>query len=121
GKALRALASSVLVLGSGVDRQFDNEGCALPGGALRADRAPVFANDPVAKAQAQACTLAHRLGREKRIENLGQVLGCNPGAVISDLDLNCSTHDLRLDLNTSRRLMRLHRLSAVIQDVQDDL
>ena len=45
----------------------------------------VVADDPVADREAQPGPAAHRLGREEGLEDVRQVLGTDPAAVVLDL------------------------------------
>jgi len=51
-----------------VFRQQDGRRCSAPGLAVQFDRAMCFVDQAVYDRQAEARTLAHRLGRKKRLE-----------------------------------------------------
>ena len=56
-----------------------------PGAVLDFEGAAVVAEDPVADGEAQARPAAHRLGGEEGLEDVRQVLGTDPAAVVFDL------------------------------------
>src|SRR6185503_802782 len=66
------------------DRQHEGQPRALSQLALHPDLAAVGGDDAVADREAEAGALAHRLGREERVEDLVEVLRRDAAAVVGD-------------------------------------
>src|SRR5690348_6511191 len=67
-------------------RQDHPEAGALAGGAFDFHASGMVLDNPVGNAQSQTGAVADRLGREERIEDLGQDLRRDAAAVVGDLD-----------------------------------
>src|SRR5688500_10065439 len=63
----------------------DAEEATAADDALDLDRAALVADDPVADREAQSGARAYRLRREEGLEDVRQVLGADPAAVVFDL------------------------------------
>src|SRR5690242_10947264 len=88
---------------------------------MRSDSAAVLAHNAIAEAQAQTGSLADFLGREERIENLLHVFGRDARAVVLENDAHAALGKFRGDAQPAFFLSAFHRLSRVIDDVQEDL
>ena len=91
-------------------RQPDAKEAALAEMALDFERAAVIADDAVADREAQACPFADRLGREEGLEDVRQVLGTDPAAVVFDLDQDSVSPSgrVRTSITPSRRTPGWH-------------
>src|SRR5947209_4902908 len=101
-------------------RQANGEGGAFAGRIVAsADLAAVTANDAIADAESQSCSLADFFGGEKRIEDsLG--IG-DAAAVIAEGNLDSAIAQLGGDLDAAAATRIAHRVISVVQDVEADL
>ena len=68
----------------GDDREVNDEGGACTRRALHPDRAAVFLNDAVGKAEAQTCAFAELFRGEKRIKDSHGIFRRNAGAIVGE-------------------------------------
>jgi len=71
----------ILVL-IGINREFDDKGCAFPRRAFSIQPAALFGDNPIADAQPETCPFTDFLRREEGVENTVNDIRRNPGAVI---------------------------------------
>src|SRR5262252_6982117 len=83
------------------------------------DLTVVFANNAVADAQSQPCSLTHFLGCEERIKDAVGI--SNAGAVVAKTNLNKRTVSDARDLNARRPSRLPNRIVRVIQDIEEHL
>ena len=78
-------------------REVDREHRSLARPIVHADRSPVAGDDLPGDAQPQARSLAVRLCRHPRVEDVSQQLGRNPAAGVFDLETEPIVHALETD------------------------
>ena len=115
----RTLAETSARHGAEVGSSIVNS--APPVGEVRGvDRAAVLPNDGEADPEAEAGALADGLGGEEWLEDLAQILGRDPHAIVADDDLGCArlAHERNLDAPVRPVLDRIER---IVDQIDHDL
>ena len=80
------------------------------------DLSPVFADDPVADAQAKACTFTHLLGGKKRIEDFFRI--GNSWSIVAKPDFHQAAAAAAGNFDSSGPRRLANRVIGVVKDRQ---
>src|SRR5271165_7485262 len=102
-----------------MSRQRQRQYRAAAGSVCGGERAAVALDDAVTNREAKAHALADRLGREKRVEQLWQVVGVDSRAIVGEVE------DCALALAAPANLeasgfIRRDRVGGVLHEIHDD-